>query len=425
MNGAEVKARKRTKRLSIAVAVHNGVRQDARVIKQAQTLKAAGHDVRVFGLSPDGDEDFLLDGGIPVRLAHRNITGIVDTLAKQGLEVNRENKVWASFSEQGRLVYEAVRTTMLPDVVHIHDHVCLTAAARYQTELGVPIVWDAHEIYEELAGLEDVRRHVNPRIIRENARFVDAFITLNESIARIYADRYPELPPAVLIPNATRFTPVPRYDGRLHDAAGLDRDQRILLFQGGFSPHRGISTLLNVADLLDRRWSVVFMGWGKFEGEIKERAAQPDDRPPNRAKIAVVPGVSQSELPLWTAGAALGAIPYEDIGLNHRYCTPNKLWEFPASGVPILATDLPEMSRRIHSARMGITVSPELDASGIAAKVNRLSDHELRQYRASARDFIKADNWSMYEPVLLSTYAKLPRTSRLRTLFRGLRRPRS
>lgn len=73
---------------------------------------------------------------------------------------------------------------------------------------------------------------MNSRIIRENVRYVDGFITLNESIADFYREKYPELPEAVLVPNAVERVAQTRYDGRLHKAAGLHLDQKILLFQG-------------------------------------------------------------------------------------------------------------------------------------------------------------------------------------------------
>lgn len=392
----------------IAIVVHNAVRQDARVLKQASTLKAAGHDVKIFGLSSDEDESFLLSDGIPVTLTRRDTRGVKQLLLDSNIEASRENRVWGSFAEQGRQVFEAVRASMTPDAVHIHDHVSLTAASLYKERFNVPIVWDAHEIYEELAGLEDVRRTVNPRIIRENAQYVDAFITLNESIAQVYAERYPELPPATLIPNATRFSNTPVYDGRLHDAAGLNRDQKVLLFQGGFAEHRGIGALLDVAAFLDGSWSLVFMGWGKLEGSIREHAKAIDDRPAGKQRISVIPGAPHAELALWTAGASLGAIPYEDTGLNHRYCTPNKLWEFPAAGVPILATNLPEMAKRIEPTEMGFTVSPELDAPAIAEQINELGDVDLQRYKEGAEAFIRDDNWEGYEHALLEVHATLP-----------------
>src|SRR5690625_1337835 len=46
--------------MRIAAVVHNGVRHDARVLKSASTLKAQGHDVRIFGLTPEATEEFDL-----------------------------------------------------------------------------------------------------------------------------------------------------------------------------------------------------------------------------------------------------------------------------------------------------------------------------------------------------------------------------
>ncbi|GAA2177726.1 hypothetical protein GCM10009784_29340 [Arthrobacter parietis] len=403
--------------IRIASVVHNEVKRDARVLKQAATLKAAGHDVRLFGLSADSDAEFDLPGDIPVRLGHRDLSGIKDRIQAEGLERNRENSVWTSFREQGDIVFRKVRDTFVPDVVHIHDHVALTAASQYKKAFDCGIVWDAHEIYEDLAGLEDVRRQVNPRIIRDNVDHIDGFITLNSSIAGFYAENYSGLPPAVLLPNAVEKVAQTRYDGRLHNAAGLALDQRILLFQGGFSPHRGIHALLEASRLLDEKWSLVFMGWGKLEKDIQE-FINANEREASRARVAVIPGAPHDELLSWTAGASLGAIPYEDTGLNHRFCSPNKLWEYPAAGVPILATDMPEMSRTITEWEIGLTIGRDLRPKDIAEAVNALGDEDLELLRTRCAAFAAGDAWQTYEPRLIDLYEKVAR----RNGFNGLER---
>src|SRR5690606_35834587 len=55
-------------------------------------------------------------------------------------------------------------------------------------------------------------------------------------------------------------------------------------------------------------------------------------------KIKIIDPVPQEELLLWTQGATVGAIPYPITCLNHWGCAPNKLWEYPGAGVPIIAT---------------------------------------------------------------------------------------
>lgn len=382
--------------MRIAAVVHNSVKHDARVLKGAGSLKAQGHDVRIFGLTSEASEEFVLPNGVPVHLQYRDLSGVKNRAIAEGLKAGRESSIWTSFRTQGDQLFERVKKTFEPDTVHIHDHVALTAASRYHQELGSPIVWDAHEIYEDLASIEDVRAHVNARIIDQNSQFVSGFITLNKSIAQFYREKYPRLPEAVLIPNAASRVKQPEYDGRLHHAARLRPEQKILLFQGGYSLHRGIHALLESSSHLNDDWSLVFMGWGKLEQDIRSYADLESDRPPGRARVAMVKGAPHDELLAWTAGASLGTIPYENTGLNHLYCSPNKLWEYPAAGVPILASDMPEMKSKIDDCGIGLTVNRALNAKEIADSVNSLKAQELQDMRANCANFANKENWTTY-----------------------------
>lgn len=397
--------------MRIAAVVHNGVKHDARVLKGAASLKAQGHDVRLFGLVPDESEDFVLPNGVPVHLQHRDLTGVKARIREEGLELGRESSIWTSFRTQGDLIFQSVQATFEPDIVHIHDHLALTAAAQYKQAFGCPLIWDAHEIYEDLASIEEVRAVVNSRIIDENVRYVDGFITLNQSIADFYRDKYPALPEAVLVPNAVERVAQTSYDGRLHEKAGLRADQKILLFQGGYSPHRGIPALLEVSRHLHEDWSLVFMGWGKLEDDIRVYADAASDRPAGRSRVGMVPSAPHDELLTWTAGATLGTIPYENTGLNHLYCSPNKLWEYPAAGVPILASDMPEMKKKIEGYGIGLTVDRALDPAAIATAVNQLTDAELDQMRRNCAEYAVAENWQNYETRLTGLHLRLGKES--------------
>lgn len=398
--------------MRIAFVVHNGVMHDARVLKEARTLSAAGHEVVVFGADPAGELHTTVDSDVAVHLTQRDASQQRTRMAAEGLRFTAENDVRTSFRIQADSLFELVKRTLRPDVVHIHDHVALNAAERYIDEWNVPIIWDAHEIYEDLAGVTDARAAVNPRIIRDSMTRVDHFITLNQSIADFYAKRYPALPPATLLPNAADYHRLQPYDGRLHDSACLPRTQKILLFQGGFGPHRGIPALLETASHLAGDWTVVFMGWGSLHDTIEEWSLAAGIHPNGSAKIASIPGVKHSELPQWTSGATLGAIPYEPVGLNHEYCTPNKLWEYPLAGVPIIATALKELKNYIDSHGIGITVDRALDPRAIADSVNRLNPAELKRMKRASLRFATTNNWATHESTLLDLYSSVERSLR-------------
>jgi glycosyltransferase involved in cell wall biosynthesis len=151
------------------------------------------------------------------------------------------------------------------------------------------------------------------------------------------------------------------------------------------------------------------MGWGNIEAELRRigdevTAATRDRKVP---AVRFLPGVPQAELALWTADARIGVIPYERCGLNHLYCTPNKLWEYPNAGVPILCSPLVEMSKVIAQYNVGWLLPDEAAPEAIAAVINNLADGAIEQARSACALYMDQENWSVYEQRLLRLYAGL------------------
>ena len=217
--------------------------------------------------------------------------------------------------------------------------------SRYKARNKIKLIFDAHEIYDHLAQASDIIASINSKILKTYSTSVDFFITINASIANYYKRFYPDLPAAYVIKNATIPSTNYNYDGRLHDAAGLDINRKIIIYQGGFARNRGLVDLLLSAEHLDDNWSIVFMGWGNLEDELKRiHKALVLKKPALNNSIKFIPKVKHSELVYWSSGATIGIIPYENTGLNHWYCNPNKLWEYPNASVPILVSPFPELT---------------------------------------------------------------------------------
>jgi len=296
-----------------------------------------------------------------------------------------------------------------PDVIHCHDLWALPVGAAVKKKTGAVLVWDAHEIYEEVAQGNEEHARMCRALMRAHEKDVDEFITINDSIAAFYLEKYPRLPKATIIKNATLYSRRVIYDGRLHEAAGLPGTQKITLYQGGFAEKRGLRLLISMAAYLDPDWTLVMMGWGKLEAELKESAAAILSETAGRSVPAIVflPPARQDELLYWTAGGTVGLIPYENIGLNHLYCTPNKLWEYPAAGVPILCSPLVEMTKSVEENGTGWTLPEEPDPKAIASIINNLASGTIEQARAACYAYIEEDNWSKYGKRLVQLYERL------------------
>jgi glycosyltransferase involved in cell wall biosynthesis len=183
--------------------------------------------------------------------------------------------------------------------------------------------------------------------------------------------------------------------------AGIDgMTEPVVLYQGGFVPHRGLEPLVQAAALLERG-VLVLMGWGRLEADLAAlvRRKELSDR------VKILPPVSQAELPRYTSGADVGVIPYEPVGLNNYFTTPNKLFEYIAAGLPVIASDLPELRKVLHGHRVGVTFE-RAEASEIAHALNSVLCEPalLAEMRANALAVRNEYTWERQALKLLEVY---------------------
>jgi glycosyltransferase involved in cell wall biosynthesis len=456
------------KRMKVCVLAYNSVLSDARILKEADSLARAGHSVNIIGFSDQRHfESQTLSGGVVVNLLpfllrsasaapvkwwqrtrlklavvsllaaivmalligefgypnwpiyafiifgvllgiiNKFLYPLLDVVPKARLLTRRVRTYIARHLKQKALVQAAKELAV--DIVHCHDLLTLPAGIAIACKKRALLVWDAHEIYEEVAQASAWQQQLSRRILQASQKSVNAFITINDSIAGFYRENYPALPPAVIVKNATIKAHDLHPDGRLYDAAGLPKTQKIVLYQGGFAEKRGLHDLVAAARFLGPEWTLIMMGWGNIEKDLRAIGNQVLKATSSRAVPAVcfLPGVPQAELALWTADARVGVIPYERVGLNHLYCTPNKLWEYPNAGVPILCSPLVEMSKVIDQYNVGWLLPDAASPEAIAATINKLSEPEIARAKSACIEYMQQENWAVYERRLLALYDDL------------------
>jgi glycosyltransferase involved in cell wall biosynthesis len=290
------------------------------------------------------------------------------------------------------------------DVIVAHDLPILATAVDAAKYHGAKLVYDSHELYCE--------QEFEPRLQRMwsaiERRFIgacDTVITVNPSIARELITRY-GLARVEVVQNAERADgPAPAKGRLFHQAFGLDPTAVVALFQGGLIAGRNLEALVDsMAFVTNREVQLVFLGDGALARKLSRRAETRGvgDR------IHFHPAVPQDDLLRYTAAADLGIIPYQPTCLNNLYCTPNKLFEYVAAAVPMLATDLPEMQRLIAGNDIGLmidTASPEAIARALDGVTADRA--QLERLRSSVKTVRESLNWAQESENLLAIYRRL------------------
>ena len=75
-------------------------------------------------------------------------------------------------------------------------------------------------------------------------------------------------------------------------------------------------------------------------------------------KVHVIDAVPPTELLWWSASSDVMVMLYQPHTENHRYVTPQKLWEAMAAGVPVVASDLPGLASVVEPVGCGVLCDP-------------------------------------------------------------------
>jgi glycosyltransferase involved in cell wall biosynthesis len=182
-------------------------------------------------------------------------------------------------------------------------------------------------------------------------------------------------------------------------------EHRILFYCGRLSAHRGLENLIRSLHTL-QDCHVVLMGYGADAFVAKLDALARDEGLGDRySRFGPVP---PEEVSSYSAGADLGVAPIENVCLNYYYCTPNKLFQYLHAGLPVIASDFPEMRALIERHGVGVTFDPsDPDALARAARAVLDDPVALEGMRTRARAAAEHYCWERESEKLLAIYRTL------------------
>lgn len=387
--------------MDVLMLVWTGVATDTRVLREAGTLVAAGHRVHVIGREvPAG---FRPPAGITV-----SSVGAPSVLRPSGtrtaprprrLPLPLRAARWALLPTHvasaqrswARGVLELARP-MRFDVVHAHDFSALPVGVRLATEHGVPYVYDTHELWlgRPRSGRPTPLRRRRERA--EEARLggaAAAVLTVSDGVAdqlradygwphvRVVRNTFPAGEPE----RATELPPLP-------DAP------RGLVYAGRVAAYREIETIVAAARRLAPLPVTVV-------GPADETYLAALDRGP----VTVLEPLPVDDVDTLLREAGLALVTHSDRWPNHRLALPNKLFHAVRAGVPVVATDVPELARVVSRHDLGVLYRPG-DPESLTAAV-RTAQERYRELVANVAAAAAELSWDRDAAVLTGVYAAL------------------
>ena len=111
---------------------------------------------------------------------------------------------------------------------------------------------------------------------------------------------------------------------------------------------------------------------------------------------------------IYASSADLGVAPIENTCLSYYYCSPNKLFEYVIAGIPVIASNFPEMKKIILKYDIGETFDPSSPKD--IAKVAKRALHRFSTFNISetiTAKVMEEYNWENESLKLICLYQKV------------------
>ncbi len=371
---------------NILFVLRNHFVNDSRVLKEATTLTQNGLNVTVRCLWDEG----LLKKDLSQEF-------IVERVCYSNRKCKSKFRKIITFL---KFIPKSIKNIKSFDVVHGHDldGLIIAVIAKAISFGKTKIVYDAHEYEAERVGLSSFQKKIFYLIEFIFIKFADEVICVSESIANEYVKNYKINKPKLIL-NCPSFNDDTNTYNYFREKFNLSSDHIIFLYQGLLGPNRGVNLLIDAfMSVEDKNKVLIFMGYGSLYEKVSIASSKSDN-------IFLHEAVSPEVLLKHTASADVGMVLIENACLSYYYCLPNKFFEYSQANLPVIVSNLPELTKITKKYETGLVV--EENKKSIVAAVNGISKSDINKFKENIPKLKNDYNWGLQEDVLLSLYKNL------------------
>jgi len=309
----------------------------------------------------------------------------------------------SGFRRRMRCMYKFVSDGDLKrgDIVHFHDGVFLPLAFLLWMR-GCKIVYDVHEDYP--------RQVLNTRFHPVVKKTLSLSFSLLEWLAgRLFsgiiaatpkiAQRFPSYKTVIVqnFPLESEFI-------MAYEASYADRPQAFA-YVGGITTLRGIKEMITAVDYVGKNYSPIL----ELAGSFSTRELEHDVRSMSGWKLVNYSGwLTRQEVSQLLGSTRAGLVLFHPVP-NHIEAQPNKMFEYMAAGLPVIASDFPLWRKIIDGSGCGLLVDP-MNPEAIAEAMSWVLEHpiEAAEMGRRGKEVVRSKyNWDIEANKLTSFYQKI------------------
>jgi glycosyltransferase involved in cell wall biosynthesis len=313
----------------VILAVTNDISGDQRIHKVAMSLISFGYEPVLVGRR--------LPSSVPVSRAYRCV--------RFKLPFIKGPLFYASFNIRLFIYLLLVKAdTFLANDLDTLPAVFVAGNLRHKN-----IVYDSHEYFTEVPEL--VNRPKAKRVweLIEGWIFpkLKSVYTVNRTIAGIYSSKYGV--PVRVVRNVPSLKYPPKVSGFIPESFN---HKPIVIYQGALNMGRGLEEMIRAMVLMPD-FRLLIAGDGDIKSELENlvNGFGIEDR------IFFTGKIPFEQLSWYTGKASLGVSLEQNIGLNYYYSLPNKLFDYLHAGIPVVASDLPEIKQIVEKVGFGVVIN--------------------------------------------------------------------
>jgi len=364
----------------IIISVTNDLSSDQRVHKVCSTLYQNGFDVLLVG-----------------RLL---------TTSKELTARSYATKRMKLFFTKGVLFYAEYQLRLLIlllvskfDSLHANDLDTLLPNYLASRLKRKELVYDSHEYFTEVPELQG--NPVKKKIWELAEGFVFPHLkyvfTVNQSIADVYKQKYQKeikilrnVPAHAMLNFSSQF--------QLPDF--LNNKPYAILQGAGINVDRGAEELVEAMQYVNDL-QLLIIGAGDVIEFLKKSVVQLE----LERRVFFIEKLPYEELLNYTHHAAFGLTLDKDTNLNYRYSLPNKIFDYAAAGIPILASSLIETKRIFDRYPIGLLVDNH-QPKHIAEKMQQMMNDKnlIEVWRKNAKKVSEENYWENEVSEMLQIY---------------------